>query len=685
MAEKVGLQVEVETAQAKQSLQELRQILKLMKEEASQITDPKALKSFNNEIQSLEKEIKQLSNAGKAGFDEMGNAIGKSTNYAGKAFGALRNIANILPGIGLAGLLAFAIDPIVDFVKWLFKASDATEFLAESQKRLDGFNKDVAVSVAKESAELLILKAKIEDTKLPMDTRIANVKDLQLLYPQYFKDLKQEDILNGNAAIAYNLAAQAILRKAKAMSASKKVEELALSELDIDKQAADDKAKTDKAIAAAVKKTKVIGKAEIEVVTATKEEVQKQLLDDFNKRDAIRENTRKAIVKDQEFYVSTIKDNTDITKEQREKKEKEDRQAENKAEAMEKKAANKARQAAEKAQRESEARAKKAKELQDKLNDDLAKANKTAREKDLLDLEQKFEDYKKILIAGGFSTVSAEEFYLAKRKEVVEKYDDANKKKFDEDLAKRIENERKKNEKLLDEEKRHLKEKEELGKSQGKDLSLNTKDLLKNDGFTEDEKKATLQATLDYINSDLGLQQYGADERTRLARETSEAIMSIDEKEKDHKLKMQSAVASGLNAVSEIVGQNTVVGKALAVSASLISTYSAIAGQLAAFSKIPIPGYAIAQAFATGLVGLNAVKNILKVKVPGKGGGIGSISSPSLPQAAAPPQAVSNVTTLDKDAINALGNQALRAYVVENDITNSQGRIQRIKRSAILG
>jgi len=127
------------------------------------------------------------------------------------------------------------------------------------------------------------------------------------------------------------------------------------------------------------------------------------------------------------------------------------------------------------------------------------------------------------------------------------------------------------------------------------------------------------------------------------------------------------------------------VGKALAVSASLIGTYSAIAGQLAAFSKIPIPGYAIAQAFATGLVGLNAVKNILKVKVPGKAGGIGSISSPSLPQAAAPPQAVSNVTTLDKDAINALGNQAYRAYVVENDITNSQGRIQRIKRSAILG
>ena len=317
----------------------------------------------------------------------------------------------------------------------------------------------------------------------------------------------------------------------------------------------------------------------------------------------------------------------------------------------------------------------------------MAKANKTAREKELIDLEQKFEDYKKILIAGGEETTSAEEFYLAKRKEIVEKYDAENRKKFDDSLAKRLEDERKKNEKLLAEEKKHLQEKEELSKNQGKELSLNTKDLLANDNFTETEKKATLQATLDYINSDLGLQQYGAEERKRLARETSEAIMAIDEKEKDHKLKMQSAIASGLNAVSDIIGQNTVVGKALAVSASLISTYSAIAGQLAAFSKIPIPGYAIAQAFATGLVGLGAVKNILKVNVPGKGsgGGIGNISSPQLPQAAAPVQAVANVTTLDQNAINALGNQAFRAFVVETDITNSQARIQRIKRSAILG
>lgn len=661
MAEKVGLQVEVETAQAKQSLQELRQILKLMKEEASQITDPKVLKSFNSEIQSLEKEIKQLSNAGKAGFDEMGNAIGKSTNYAGKAFGALRNLANVLPGVGIAGILAFAVEPIINYIKSLSGANEAQEALNNSVQDYKKGATDAIVKVNEVSSAFDLARegviSKKEALKTYNDTlgdSLGRTNDL---------GIAEKNLLD--KADAY-IQITALKARANALFA-KSAEQTANS---LTAGAEDQTSFIEKGISGL--NTMIYGaSAGYKSIVESQIKGAKKVSELADANAKILNDAGVDILK----QADVLKKNFKITDE---KVGKELNQAAEKA-------ANKARQAAEKAQRESEARVKKAKELQDKLNDDLAKANKTAREKDLLDLEQKFEDYKKILIAGGLSTVSAEEFYLAKRKEVVGKYDDANKKKFDEDLAKRIENERKKNEKLLDEEKRHLKEKEELGKSQGKDLSLNTKDLLKNDGFTEDEKKATLQATLDYINSDLGLQQYGADERTRLARETSEAIMSIDEKEKDHKLKMQSAVASGLNAVSEIVGQNTVVGKALAVSASLISTYSAIAGQLAAFSKIPIPGYAIAQAFATGLVGLNAVKNILKVKVPGKGGGIGSISSPSLPQAAAPPQAVSNVTTLDKDAINALGNQALRAYVVENDITNSQGRIQRIKRSAILG
>ena len=79
--------------------------------------------------------------------------------------------------------------------------------------------------------------------------------------------------------------------------------------------------------------------------------------------------------------------------------------------------------------------------------------------------------------------------------------------------------------------------------------------------------------------------------------------------------------ADAIASVGMLIGKETASGKALAVAASLINTYAAIAGQLKAFAGVPVPGYAIAQAIATGVQGFMAVKNILKTKVPGQSGG----------------------------------------------------------------
>jgi hypothetical protein len=83
---------------------------------------------LNKEIKALEDEIIRVGNAGKAGFDDLGNALTKATGpmnaVAGagsKVFGALRTIAYIVPGIGIAGL----ISGLTDLVIGLFKTSDA--------------------------------------------------------------------------------------------------------------------------------------------------------------------------------------------------------------------------------------------------------------------------------------------------------------------------------------------------------------------------------------------------------------------------------------------------------------------------------------------------------------------------------------------------------------------------------
>ena len=128
------------------------------------------------------------------------------------------------------------------------------------------------------------------------------------------------------------------------------------------------------------------------------------------------------------------------------------------------------------------------------------------------------------------------------------------------------------------------------------------------------------------------------DQQTANVQANADAQIAIEQKKFEAQQALLGATANAITAVADIVGKNTVAGKALAVAASLINTYTAIAGQLAAFSKVPVPGYAIVQAVATGLIGFKAVKDIISTPVPGAAGGSGGSgtasanSGPSVPK-----------------------------------------------------
>jgi len=119
------------------------------------------------------------------------------------------------------------------------------------------------------------------------------------------------------------------------------------------------------------------------------------------------------------------------------------------------------------------------------------------------------------------------------------------------------------------------------------------------------------------------------------AQANADAQIAIEQKKFDAQQKLLQAIASTLNAVADLAGKNTIAGKALAVAATSINTFAAIAGQLRAFAGVPIPGYAIVQAVATGLVGFKAVADIIKTPVPGAsggGGGTGAASGTAVPK-----------------------------------------------------
>lgn len=169
-------------------------------------------------------------------------------------------------------------------------------------------------------------------------------------------------------------------------------------------------------------------------------------------------------------------------------------------------------------------------------------------------------------------------------------------------------------------------------------------------------------------------------------KEAADAKIAIAQKEKDAKVALLDAYSNVLSSASELVGRDTAAGKALAVASATISTYTAIAKNLAAFAGVPIPGYAIAQAVATGVAGFAAIKNILAVKVPNSGGGGGgSVSTPNM----------SLPTTRPSSGFTMLGNEnplrttneggLVKVFVTESDITNSQNKVSSIQAKATIG
>ena len=174
------------------------------------------------------------------------------------------------------------------------------------------------------------------------------------------------------------------------------------------------------------------------------------------------------------------------------------------------------------------------------------------------------------------------------------------------------------------------------------------------------------------------------DEYTKGVEDNAKARIDIAKKEADQRIALAQQSASALTQLSDIVGKETAAGKALAVSAALINTYLGITAGVKLGFPAAIPAVAIA-----AMTGFSAVKNIIATKVPGgaSGGSAGNMTSPSIsalaPMAPAQPQAAT--TNISTQSINALGNQAQRAYVVESDVTSNQQRMAAIQQRARFG
>ena len=133
-------------------------------------------------------------------------------------------------------------------------------------------------------------------------------------------------------------------------------------------------------------------------------------------------------------------------------------------------------------------------------------------------------------------------------------------------------------------------------------------------------------------------------------------------------------VSSGFNILQELAGKNEKAQKGIAAAQATFDTFAAVVGSLRAAQTSPgaaIPGYAIAQAVATGAFGLLQVKKILSTSTSGGSpasvsGGSGGGARPSTNTPRIP-----DFTANNQGVGGGSGFGTVRAVVVNQDIKDT--------------
>ena len=184
-------------------------------------------------------------------------------------------------------------------------------------------------------------------------------------------------------------------------------------------------------------------------------------------------------------------------------------------------------------------------------------------------------------------------------------------------------------------------------------------------------------ATEEEINR---IKQSYVDKAKKLNQEEADFKEELRQADIDAALSAGSAILGG---IIDLVGEGSAVGKAAAVSQTVIDTYASATGAYKSVVGIPVVGPVLAPiaagvAVATGLAN---IKKIMSTKVPGDKP-VSTSGMPSIPTAASfnptaalasssQGQTQSNQITLGNQT-GSTGANVVKAYVVSSDMSSQQ-------------
>lgn len=144
-----------------------------------------------------------------------------------------------------------------------------------------------------------------------------------------------------------------------------------------------------------------------------------------------------------------------------------------------------------------------------------------------------------------------------------------------------------------------------------------------------------------------------------------------------------AGVEKGSKEEERIMRQQFETNKRIQIAQTIISGLNGIVNAISQKSVLPHPLSDIAKGVNAAMIGATTALTVRKIAQQQFGstsmsvGSTGSSGGGSAPMSPGTP-IQQTVTSLNQSSINAIGNQAIKAYVVETDIRNSQTRVNRI-------
>jgi hypothetical protein len=242
----------------------------------------------------------------------------------------------------------------------------------------------------------------------------------------------------------------------------------------------------------------------------------------------------------------------------------------------------------------------------------------------------------------------------------------------------------------LDEEKATKKRELDFQNTQNLITDLDYQNELLDNDFAEDQQRlANKEAYIAELKA-IELSNLNLTEKERIdiiskyAKQEQDIDKAITTSKKSQKEAQVKETIKLMGQLTDFVGKDTIAGKALGIATATINTYQGASEALKQKSTLPSPFDVIAKVANVASIiatGIKTVKSISAVQLPngGGGGGMPSMSNiaPIMPQIP-----TAQVTQLNQQSINDIGNQAVRAYVVESDVTSNQQRMASIKQRA---